>query len=234
MHVYYDENRGYSDVRLHPYQPNAAEAAQAGFVDFKAEPGRIPEVLEDFRPHAGEPAIQTFYELLRWVNGPESELESADCVFRGPEPNTSTRTSPRALQAHGRLCLMFRHLPANCHAESFDWLLTRLGTELKFMDTELDSIEAVIGFSEARALFIEISKGTLRADGHFESDADDPGHGHQVMLWFWAFGDTEMAVFANLNRIFGNIWAACRATSEAITEGNRLAREAAPRTIEEA
>lgn len=28
MHAYYDENREYNVVRLHPYQPNAAEAAQ--------------------------------------------------------------------------------------------------------------------------------------------------------------------------------------------------------------
>jgi len=66
-----------------------------------------------------------------------------------------------------------------------------------------------------------------RADCAFESDEDDPAHGHQVMLWFWAFGDTEAAVFANLDRAFGNIWAACRATSVAIADGNRAAREAA-------
>ncbi|MCF8203517.1 MAG: hypothetical protein K9J82_00455 [Methylotenera sp.] len=229
MHVYYDENREYNEVRLHPYQPNAAEASQAGFVDFKAEPYRIPEVLEDFRPYASEPAVQTFYSMLRWINGPESELESADCLFRGPEQNSSTRTSHHALQAHGRLCLMFRHLPGNCHAESFDWLLTRLGTALNFMDTELVMSEAVIGFSKSRTLFTEISNGTVRADGQFESDRDDPGHGNQVTLWFWAFGDTEAAVFANLDRIFSNIWAACRITSDAITQGNRLAREAASR-----
>ncbi|MEJ1938058.1 hypothetical protein WDZ92_48310, partial [Nostoc sp. NIES-2111] len=66
MHVYYDEGREYKDVRLHPYQPNAEEAAQVGFVDFKRDPDRIPEVLEDFRPHADQAAMQTWYDLLRW------------------------------------------------------------------------------------------------------------------------------------------------------------------------
>ena len=227
MHVYYDESREYHDVRLHPYETNAAEAAQAGFVDFKANPDHIPEVLEDFRPYAGEPAVQTFYQLLRWVNSPESELESSDCLFRGPEPGSSAGTSSHALQAHGRLCLMFRHLPHNCQAESVDWLVSRLGGELIAIDTELSSFEAVVGFSKSRTLFIDISTGTATPDGEFESDEDDPAHGHQVMLWFWAFGDTEADVFANLDRIFANVWAALRGASEAMAEGHRAARQAA-------
>ena len=106
-------------------------------------------------------------------------------------------------------------------------MVGNLIAELNDMDIELDMREAVIGFSTSRALFIELSNGAFRADGQFEADRDDPGHGNQVTLWFWAFGDTEAAVFANLGRIFGNLWAACRATSEAIAEGHRAAREAA-------
>ena len=227
VHVYYDEGREYNNVRLHPYQPNADEPAQVGFVDFKVAPEKIPEVLEDFLPHAAEVAVQTFYELLRWVNGLDSELESVDCAFRGPRPNDSPRTSDHALQADGRLCLMFRHLPANCHEESFNWLMSRLGGELQHIDVEMPASEAVIGFSTAATLFVDLSKtGVHFQDGTFESDEADPAHGKQVMLWFWAWGADEAAVFFNLDRAFKNIWAACRGTSEAIKVGNKRAREA--------
>lgn len=70
MEVYYDEARGYREARLHPY--TAGDADQSGFIDFKAQPQRIPEVLEDFRPFADRPAIQTFYAMLAWINGPDS------------------------------------------------------------------------------------------------------------------------------------------------------------------
>lgn len=228
MHVYYDEGREYRVVRLHPYRPNAEEAAQSGFVDFKQEPHLIAEVLEDFQPHASETAVQTFYDLLRWVNGPDSELESADCAFRAPSANRSRSVSPHALEAAGRLCLMFRNLAANCHEDSFAWLLSRLGGELGHIDTELPASSAVVGFSTAATLFTAISETGVRlADGTFESDEDDPAHGHQIMLWFWAWGDDEASVFANLDRVFKNIWAACRGTSEEIATGNKRARETA-------
>ena len=225
MHVYYDESREYDNVRPHPYQPNMEEAAQAGFVDFKAKPEQIALVLEDFRPYDSEAAIQSFYDLLRWLNGPDCELESVDCAFRAPHPNNSTSTSPHAYQADGRLCLMFRHQPANCHAASFDWLLNRLAGELQHLDADLGSTEAVIGFSTAAAIFTEISKTGVRLpDGLFEADDDDPAHGKQVMLWFWCWADDQAAVYANLDRVFRNIWQACRSTSRAITQGNNDAR----------
>lgn len=228
MRVYYDEGREYRDVRLHPYQPNPDELAQAGFVDFKKEPHRIPEVLEDFRPRASEAAVQTLYELLRWLNGPDSELESIDCAFRPPSESTSRSVSHHALEAEGRLCLMFRNLAANCHRDTFDWLLGRLALELGQLDTELPESAAVVGFSTAAALFTELSEtGVHLPDGTFESDDNDSAHGHQVMLWFWVWGDDEAAVFANLDRVFKNIWAACRTTSEEIKAGNKRAQEAA-------
>ena len=81
MDAFYDDEMTHPSVRLHPYI--AIHAGQSGYVDFKREPSRIPEVLEDFKPFAGERAIQTFYEFLRWINGPDSLLETCDCAFRG-------------------------------------------------------------------------------------------------------------------------------------------------------
>ena len=188
-------------------------------------------MLEDFRPYASEQAVQNFFELPRWMNGPDSELESVDCAFRAPHQNNSARVSQRAFQADGRLCLMFRRLRANCHEDSFHWLLNRLAGELEHVDTELPASEAVVGFSTAAALFTDLSTTGVRlADGTFESDEDDPAHGFQVILWFWAWGDDESAVFSNLDRAFKNIWTACRGTSEEITAGNKSAHEAAAGT----
>ena len=79
----------------------------------KAHPDQIPLVLPDFKPWSHYPAIQTFYALLTWLNGPDSIFESNDCGLRAPRRDNDTpeiirRAFDRAFDAdpivmHGRL-----------------------------------------------------------------------------------------------------------------------------------
>lgn len=217
MKIFYDEDAAFPSPRQHPYI--AIHEGQSGFVDFKREPGRIPDVLEDFRGHADRPAIQTFYGFLRWINGGNSLLESCDSALKAPEGHSHPH-SPRKLCTHGRVMVMYRDLASNCDTEESDWLCDALMRAVDTVDSELSEADAVVSFTLSPALHADLSRGERLPDGHIESSFDDPGRGHHLILTFYAYGDDAEQAFMLLDRVFRNIEAACRAVSKEI--GQRL------------
>jgi len=220
MRTYYDENKTFREVRLHPYR--AGEPGHAGHIDFRRFPEQIPKSLEDFLPYADQSAVQTFYRFLAEVNGHQSHLESSDCALRPPGPHRDGN-STASLSVHGRVCLLFRKLDLNCSPAHTDWLRGRLQTVLEERDDAMSETEGVVGFTLNRALHTSLSTGAWRPDGQFECDADDPGYGRHLMLSFWAYGSTNDETFGNLERIFNNIRYACQAISDEINQS--LSRE---------
>lgn len=101
--------------RQQPYYPG--QGGGVGYQNFVENPALIREVLEDFRPFGESPAIQAFYELLEWLNGAGSTLESVDCAFQYVGAEVPTR-------AIGRLMLMYRKLDHNLLA-GFTYALTQ-------------------------------------------------------------------------------------------------------------
>jgi len=217
MVVYYDKDRTYPEARLHPY--HASNLGDSGFVDFKQKPELIRSTLEDFRPFEHWPAVQTFYEFLAWINGPDSLLETNDCAFRPPGPHKNA-ISPLLLCAYGRVYVLFRDLRLNSSQKYSEWLCRSLMRTLHLTGSDLTEEEGVVGFTLNPSLQIPISTGTWRDDGTFETDPNDPGFGHHLMLSFWGYGSSEEQSFHNLNRVFDNIWSACRSTSKEI--GNSI------------
>ncbi len=216
MTVYYDSGRTYPTPRLHPYA--AAAAGQSGYVDFMAQPDLIPHVLEDFRPFADKQAIQTFYEFLKWINSPQSQLATNDCALRAPQPHQD-RHSQFKLSAHGRVFVLFRNLHLNSSPTHADWLISAL---MHFLATEHPDIavhEGVVGVTQNPALQVAISNGHFHADSRFEARENDPGLGKHAMLSFWAYGDTEAHAFENLDRVFRCIWTVTTKISEDILQG---------------
>lgn len=207
MTVYYDHSRTYATARLHPY--TAAQPGESGYVDFKADPQLIPEVLEDFRPFADRPAIQTFYSFLRWINGPSSHLESSDCALRPPGPHQDGN-STLPLCIYGRLCLQFRDPFLNSSLPKVARLSARIMECLHATDAGLSEEAGVVGVTRVPILQLAISKGTWQPDESFKAQLDDPGRGEQLMLSFWAYGKDDDEAFASLERVFTNIWTACR------------------------
>ena len=210
MRVYQDQSEGFQKARVYPYI--STRPGQSGFVDFKQHPESIAEVLEDFAHLGHEPAIQTFYRFLAWLNGPESLLESCDCALRGPERH-DLKNSHHILSAHGRLMVMYRDLSANCD-DRFNTLYNSLGRELSSVDPQFSAASGTVGFAGSRALYKDLSSAKPRKDGTINSRFDDRGRGHQVLLLFKAFGDDSEDTFKNLERVFKNIELACRRVSE--------------------
>lgn len=106
--------------RTHPWT-HANYEGGGSYYDFKTSPHLIPEVLEDFKPYSQEKAIITFYEYLKWLNGPESKLESNDCAFRGPHENEDDLSSKK-YRCSGRLEILFREIAYNLIAAHMVWI----------------------------------------------------------------------------------------------------------------
>lgn len=217
MTTYYDKSAELLEPRLHPYAP--APHSPPGCVDFKAHPELIESTLEDFRPFERWPAIQTFYSFLRWINGPESHLETCDCGLMAPGPHQDTNSS-RPLRITGRVFLLFRRLHANCDAQLPDQLLARLTDHVRRSGIRLTSADAVIGFSFATAIHTEISKGVWIGED-FGWDEGDPGIGRHIILTFFVYGDDEASLFEHLDRTFKGVWHACRAVNLELEAASR-------------
>jgi hypothetical protein len=226
VQVYYDEERTYAEARLHPYTARSGD--QSGYVDFKAHPERILDALEDFRPFDSMDCIQTFYSFLRWVNGPDSYLETCDCALRRPSVHQDPNSN-RKLSTYGRIYLMFRDPKVNSSLSQTDWLRGRLMGDLKGTDIDMLGSEGVVAFTLNLVIQIGISSGAWREDGRFFSPLSDPGRGRHLMLTFWAYGDDELHAFQNLDRVFQNIWSACKSVSLEIDLG--VKRERARRNL---
>lgn len=213
MEIYFSD-KGFENPRSHPYI--YTRQGEAGFVDFRNEPDRIPSTLEDFIPFNQEPAVQIFYDFLRWLNGPESILESCDCALQAPEPHEYD-FSPKQLCVHGRLMIMFRDLKLNCTAEIDDLHDIFWGT-LTAQKPHLMRDRIAVGIDLSPALHRSISPVKPDNEGFLFIANDDPGLGYHLLINFQAFGDTNEEAWGNLAQLFRGLDSACRETSRQLSE----------------
>ena len=181
----------FSEPRSHPWTDSANDP-DAHYHDLTASPALIRTALEDFRPFAGDPAIEAFYTLLGRLNQPGSTFESSDCAFTGPHPSEDEGSSGgRLVQCDGRLMLLFRSLPRNTTPGALESLEQRLHLALIGLDTRFR--DGLIGTT-----LIPVRYLALPAAG-------DQQLGGQLMISFWAFGDSAAEVMHNLKRVVGNL-----------------------------
>ena len=198
--------------RYHPW--TAAEYnLEAKYYDLKKQPELIETALEDFVPYAAWPAVQTFYKLLRWMNGPESYLESNDCTFTGPRENLIDKQFKKALRCYGRLMVLNRVLQYNTFTAFSDWLARCYEFHLRRVDPTFDC--GAVALSKVSAGFVELPGGA------------EKNRGKQLVLNFWAYGDDEAETMKNLDRLFTNLFEASRKVSIEIEEGIRGDRQRA-------
>lgn len=212
MITYYDD-RPYPSPRLHPYA--AGNPEQHGYVDFKADNKLIEATLEDFSPFAHRQATQTFYALIRELNGLDSHLETSDCALRPPYSHRD-KNSTLPVAIDGRLVLLYRHLPYNCGQPTVRWLCGTLMSILARVDPAFEASAAVVGFTLNPVIQLAQSEGEWVSESDFSCAEDDPGRGQHLMLSFWAYGKDEGQAFENLDRLFRNVQAACRQLNEQI------------------
>ena len=118
--------------RTHPWSKTEYSNDGGAYYNFCDHPELIPEVLEDFRPHAHHEAVQVFYKFLSWANGDDSLLETADCAMRPPHENDDTIFRV-PLKIDGRLEIVYKEDRLNVDADSFEWLGSRLASISKYI-----------------------------------------------------------------------------------------------------
>jgi hypothetical protein len=175
--------------RSHPWVGAIADAGSR-YYDFTASPEQIRSSLEDFVPWGHYAAIEAFYVLLERLNHGKSLLESNDCAFTGPHPSEST-TTQKALECSGRVMVLFRDLARNTADGQIEGLKNELHLALIKVDPNFRS--GVVGTTIVPVRYLALP------------EASDEQLGVQLMISFWAWGDSEVENMQNLSRLLRNL-----------------------------
>ena len=194
MKSYAYDGPAFTEPRSHPWTDTAG-SAQARYYDLTATPSLIRSSLEDFVPWGHYPAIDAFYSLLEWLNQPGSPLESNDCAFSGPEPSQPAEGA-QALQCQGRVMLLFRALEHNRDGH-VGWLENSLHQSLAPLDPMFDG--GAIGTTVVPVRYRALPAGDQLGD--------------ELMISFWAWGNSEAECLQNLARLMNSLSSALRRAS---------------------
>lgn len=200
MRVYEHSDADSLRPRSHPWIDAESNPAYR-YYDFKTQPDLIRSSLEDLQQWTSYPAIETFYRLLEWLNGSESIFESNDSAFNGAVATAGTPSS-KPLQCSGRLMILYRNLAFNTSPEQMHRLTNATAQALSEADPLFESgaVAATIVTTRFTAL-----------PGPLERQS-----GQQLMLSFWAWGETEPEVMRHLDRTFQNLTGALQRVSDEI------------------
>ena len=180
--------------RSHPWTDAEGDPASR-YYDLTAEPGHIRTSLEDLRGWQRYPAVEAFYALLERLNHPKSSLESNDCAFDGPDENEDPSVR-KAMQCSGRLMVLFRSLVRNTDSSRVDALRNQLHLDLAAADPSFQW--GIIGTTVVPVRYLALP------------ESGEQQLGSQLMISFWAWGDSEADTMLNLGRVFKNLAQALR------------------------
>lgn len=191
-------------VRTHPWTVSA-DNPDAKYYDFRRHPHLIRTSLEDFLPLGDHPAVQRFYDMLEWLNGPTSLLESNDC---GLAPFRRNRMAgvryPRV--TYGRLMVLARDLRLNVCERSVMQMIQRLSDDLEAIDR---------GFRVGAVAVAKVPTVFL----HLPAKARRDKLGHVLHIRYWAFGNDDQGTLRSLDRVVANVWSGLRRLSRALRKG---------------
>jgi len=183
--------------RSHPWT-DAESDPGSRYYDLTAQPERIRTSLEDLQSWQKYPAVEAFYTLLERLNHPKSSLESNDCAFTGPGDNEDPSVR-KAMQCSGRLMVLFRSLARNTDPTRVDALKNQLHLDLAVADPAFQW--GIIGTTVVPVRYLALP------------ESGQQQLGSQLMISFWAWGDTEADTMLNLGRVFKSLSQALRLAS---------------------
>lgn len=192
------------DRRSNPWGKTSYEERAGFYSDFINHPELITEVLEDFKPHEDKEAVLTFYAFLKWINGPDSALETNDCALRESVIANTDSLFKFTHKIDGRIEFFLREYQYNCNKKITTWLMRMSSLYLQVEGP--DFFNALIDIQLAPTDFI-----TLPAE---------QGNGHRIRLTFNAYGNGEGEVWSTLNTTFNNIFESTKRLNRAISEGD--------------
>jgi hypothetical protein len=200
MRVYEHSDADSLKPRSHPWIDAESNPAYR-YYDFKTQPELIRSSLEDLQQWTSYPAIETFYRLLEWLNGSESIFESNDSAFNGAAATARTPFST-PLQCSGRLMILYRDLAVNTSREQMRWLA----------DTTARALSEADPMFEGGAIAVTIVATRFTA----LPEPPERQRGQQLMLSFWAWGETETEMMSHLDRTFQSLTGTLHSVSDEI------------------
>jgi hypothetical protein len=194
MKTYVYDGEALTLARSHPWT-DAVSSSNFRYYDLKLWPALIRTSLEDFLPWSRYPAVDRFYALLEWLNSTASPLESNDCAFIAPHPNKNSHFL-KSLECSGRVMILFRDLSRNLLPDNLLALTDALHNALAPVDPYFE-------FGIVGTTLVPVRYVTLPAP-------PDAQLGSQLMLSFWAWGNTKTESMTNLGRLMKNLSHALR------------------------
>jgi hypothetical protein len=174
-----------TEPRSHPWVDTAGRP-ECRYHDLTRSPELIRTALEDLVPWSHYPAIETLYGLIERLNGTGSPWESNDCEFTGPQAHT-TPGAPHALECSGRLMVLLSALERNTSVADVEHETEHLHRRLAELDPDLRA--GVIGTTLLPVRYLGLP-----------GDAEQQ-RGVQLLISFWAWGETEAGTMRSLDRV---------------------------------
>jgi hypothetical protein len=205
MKVYRLSNDESLGRRVHPWTI-ADNNPSYQYYDFKDNPELIRTVLEDFISWNKWPAIETFYQVIEWINSNDSVLESNDCAFNGPGQNTDNGF-PKLLQCSGRMMILYRNLLMNTSKSR----IKRLEAAAHFY---FDKIDPGFEWGVLGTAILDVQYISLPVPEYKQNGA-------QLGVMFWAWGDTDNECMTNCSRVFRNLHEGLKGISMELKESGK-------------
>jgi len=193
-------------ARSHPWGKTAYDERSGQYSNFVTNPELITTMLEDFKPHDDRPSIHTFYSFLRWINGPDSKLETNDCALREGVIKNPDAIFKFSHKIDGRVEILLREHKVNCHAPIVTWLFRMLSLYLQV--ERPDFFDALIDLKNAPTDYVLLS--------------GNENSGQRIRITFNAYGNSEAEVWSCLDIVFQSVWKATERLNSALSEGDKL------------
>jgi len=153
IHVFHDAEEGVGEPRPHPWQGSIHDP-NAKFVDFLKRPDLVRISLEDFLPYAAQPAIDRFFRLVEWMNGPGTIWETTESYLWPPaSPHTNRVFSQYPVICSARMVFFTRDHLWQCR--NADWAFRNLLDRLR--NRKPTPPNACIGVFTVPTLFASLS-----------------------------------------------------------------------------
>lgn len=189
-------------LRSHPWT-DAVENSRFRYYDLIHSPELIRTALEDLLPWQHTAAIERFYTLLEWINASTGTFESNDCEFTGPQANPYPHVAA-TLVCSGRIMLLFRDLARNLPVAAMPKLAQRLHVALASKDPTF--ARGMVSTTIVPVRFLAVPSQP--------NNTTSAQLGSQLMISFWAWGDSDDETFSNLDRTLQNLAAALRTLTQ--------------------
>jgi hypothetical protein len=188
-------------ARSHPWGKTTYTENAGEYYSFREKPELIRESLEDFKPYDSRRAVQSFYELLEWLNREDGVLETNDCFFRPPAENPDDQFKFDT-KTHGRIEFFIRKLEANLSGDAIQWLYRMVSLYLQVERPDFHC--AIFDIAGAATDYVELPGG------------HDERTGLRLCIYFNAYGNGDAEAWENLNITIQGLFNAFKGVERAI------------------